>query len=414
MLARVCTVLFIVAALAGVVFTSLSTSDFVQHLDRQVHALHCSFVPGAAPSVDTNSGCHVALMSTWSSVARTLVWGGIPVALPGIPLFAFLLFRGLELFARGFKDRTAALFLLAVTFVPVLTSVVFAGVAVMELDAFCRTCAGIYVSSGVALVAAIGIVIGVYLESSAAPPEPEPTTDGEEPAPAPVRGSDHPVLTLGVGFLELGGFVVAPVLLYLLVAPDHGTFIGTCGELADTTGIEQVLVPIGSHRGGRTAVEVFDPLCPACKGFEKRLASGGYAEQLDRKALLFPLDSTCNWMVGTSMHPGACSVSEAIQCAGADAQRVIDWSFEHQEEIRTAATADPKAAEAMVDAAFPSVAKCTGSANARQKLNRSLRWAVQNQLPVLTPQLYIDGKKVCDEDTDLGLDFALSRMLGGR
>lgn len=413
MLARVSTVLFVLAALSGLLFTSLSTSDFVQHLDRQVHALHCSFVPGAAPSTDAASGCHVALMSPWSSVFRTLVWGGLPVALPGIPVFAFLVFRGVELFASGFKDRTAAVFLAAVTLVPVITSIFFAGVAYTELGTFCKTCAGIYASSAVCLLAGVGIVIGVFAESRPNGEAPAPDAEGESAEPAPVTAADHPALTLGVGTLELGLFVAAPVALYLALAPDHGKYLGTCGALADTAAVDPVLVPIGAHRGGRTAIEVFDPLCPACKGFEKRLASGGYAEKLDRKALLFPLDSTCNWMVGTSLHPGACSVSEAVMCAGGDAQRVIDWAFAHQEEIITAAKADPGAAEAMVDAAFPSVAKCTGSNAARQKLNRSLRWAVQNQLPVLTPQLYVDGKKVCDEDTDLGLDFALSRLLGG-
>ncbi len=47
----------------------------------------------------------------------------------------------------------------------------------------------------------------------------------------------------------------------------------------------------------------------------------------------------------------------------------------------------------------------------RAKLNKSLRWAVSNAVPVLTPQLYVRGQKVCDEDTDLGLEYALTRML---
>jgi hypothetical protein len=47
----------------------------------------------------------------------------------------------------------------------------------------------------------------------------------------------------------------------------------------------------------------------------------------------------------------------------------------------------------------------------KTKLNRSMRWVVQNELPVITPQLYVDGVKLCDADTDLGLDWALSRLL---
>jgi pimeloyl-ACP methyl ester carboxylesterase len=36
------------SALAGLFFSAFSTYDFAQHLDRQVHGLHCSFIPGLA------------------------------------------------------------------------------------------------------------------------------------------------------------------------------------------------------------------------------------------------------------------------------------------------------------------------------------------------------------------------------
>ena len=32
----------VIGALLGSVFAAVSTSDFMQHLDRQVHAIHCS------------------------------------------------------------------------------------------------------------------------------------------------------------------------------------------------------------------------------------------------------------------------------------------------------------------------------------------------------------------------------------
>ena len=31
----------------------------------------------------------------------------------------------------------------------------------------------------------------------------------------------------------------------------------------------------------------------------------------------------------------------------------------------------------------------------------------------MMPQVFVEGVKLCDEDTDLGLDFALSRLLDG-
>ncbi len=40
------TMLVVLACLAGAFFASVSTYDFVAHLDRQVHGIHCSFIPG--------------------------------------------------------------------------------------------------------------------------------------------------------------------------------------------------------------------------------------------------------------------------------------------------------------------------------------------------------------------------------
>lgn len=404
-MSRFFAVLYVLGAVAGLVFACLSTSDFVQHLDRQVHSLHCSFIPGVAPTADAASGCHVALMSPWSSVFRSWIWGGIPVALPGVAVFAFLVFRGIELWVvRGLRDRNAALFLFAATLVPVLTSIFFGTIALVELETFCKTCAGIYTSSLICFVAAIGLVITTWNAED----EDLEDDDADEDR---LTAFGHPAVTWGLGIAEGVMFVVVPLIVYLLVVPNHGSFVGTCGELANAADPNKVLVPIGAHRGGHQAIEVFDPLCPSCRGFEQRLDSSGLGEELDRRALLFPLDDTCNWMITSAIHPGACTVSEAILCADDRADEVIAWAFAHQEEIRTAAADDPDAAKRMVNAAFPALKKCVGSASARQRLNRSLRWAVSNRLPVLTPQLYVEGRKLCDEDTDLGLDFSLSRLI---
>ena len=102
---RVSTVLFVIASFLGLFFSAYSTSDFVEHLDRQVHAIHCSFIPGlAAADPSAGSGCHTALMSAYSSVFRAWVWGGLPMSLLGMATFAFLLFRGIELWANKRQD----------------------------------------------------------------------------------------------------------------------------------------------------------------------------------------------------------------------------------------------------------------------------------------------------------------------
>jgi hypothetical protein len=116
-------------------------------------------------------------------------------------------------------------------------------------------------------------------------------------------------------------------------------------------------------------------------------------------------------MVDRALHPGACAVSEAMLCADDEAERVLAWAFENQEAIRAATERDPNAASRMVRQAFPHLGECLGRPEVRARLNRALRWAVANQLPVLTPQVYVNGLRICDADTDLGLDWALARLI---
>jgi len=115
--------------------------------------------------------------------------------------------------------------------------------------------------------------------------------------------------------------------------------------------------------------------------------------------------------VGESLHPGACGVSEALLCAGDQLPQVLKWAFDNQEHLRQVAAEDNARIYEEIKKRFPKLANCVGKPDVKTRLNRSLRWAVANSLPVLTPQLYVNNQKLCDEDTDLGLEYALSRML---
>jgi hypothetical protein len=196
------------------------------------------------------------------------------------------------------------------------------------------------------------------------------------------------------------------------MAPDHARFIGTCEGLLHPEDSYGVMVRIERAASkGAPVTEVLDPLCPACRAFEQRLAASGLAGALDRKAVLFPLDNTCNWMVTEATHPGACTVSEAVLCAGDKAPDVIAWAFDEQDRIRDETRADPGAAARIVKQRFPELASCVGSPDARSRLNKSMRWIVANNIRVLTPQVFVGNVKLCDEDVDLGLEYTLSNML---
>jgi uncharacterized membrane protein len=404
-------VVVLVGALAGLVFATVSTFDFVQHLDRQVHSLHCSFIPGGHAEAGA-SGCQAAMMSPSSSILRTSIWGGIPIALGAMGVFAFILFYGLDLLVtRRKSDARATAFLALATGLPAATSVVMLIVSLTKLGTTCKLCVGVYIASALCLTGAIMLWRQALAARATMPDSVGSAKNGasllEVQVEAPTTSTRFLGAMFGVGVM----FVAAPTVLYAAMAPDHGRFIGTCGTLEQPADLYKVMVPI--HRGGEAdALEILDPLCPACKAFEARLDASGFADRLDRKAILFPLDTTCNWMITENTHPGACTVSEAVLCAGDRAPEVIAWAFEVQDRIRAETKADPAAAARIVAQRFPDLASCVGSPDAKSRLNKSLRWTVANNIRVLTPQLYVNGTKLCDEDVDIGLDYALSRMIG--
>jgi uncharacterized membrane protein len=396
-------IVFLVAAVAGCFFASFSTYDFVEHLDRQVHGIHCSFIPGlTGTDASGSSGCHLTMMSPYSSIFRSSMWGGIPVSLGAMSVFAYLLYRGLDVLLNNrLREHGTTLYLVAAAALPLLTSLVMGYLSIVELGAACKLCIGIYSSSLGVFIGAMGM----WRQSL------QPETDSFDDSPIePVEGQGmggH-ISSFALGIV----FVAIPGIAYSAMMPDYSRFVGSCGDLPKPEDTNQIMVSLDSNTKGIPTIEVFDPLCPACKSFEGRLDASGLGEQLHRQAVMFPLDASCNWMVGTTMHAGACTISEAVLCAReGKANAVIDWAFEHQEEVRSASEKDPKAAAQMVTAAFPELKACVGSAKVQQKLGKALRWAVANRIPVLTPQIYVRNKKLCDEDTDLGMDYALSGLI---
>ena len=409
----------LVFSLAGFGFASFSTLDFANHLDRQVHGIHCSFIPGVSDAETASSGCQVTMMSRYSSVLRTSVWGGIPISLGGMAVFGFLGFFGAYLLASGaHAEKKATAFYAIAWAIPVLTSAVMGYLAIVELGAACKLCIGIYTSSALGAVSAIllylasgkTVALGDADATLVSPPTFAPGATVPTYAANPTISSGRSVLWA----IPLAGvFLVVPIGAYVAAMPSYSAYEQGCGALAHPEDTYDVLIPLGGSVSGRSAIEVLDPLCPSCKALEGRLEASGLDDRLHRKALLFPLDDECNWMLTTAIHPGACAVSEALLCQPAQANAILDWSFSNQEAIMAAERANDGGAARMVTSQFPTTRGCVGSTRIRSQLHRGLRWAVSNQLPVLTPQLFVDGNKLCNEDTDLGLEYTLSRMLEG-
>ncbi|CAN5682658.1 hypothetical protein BH11MYX3_BH11MYX3_48940 [soil metagenome] len=386
-------IVVLVGALVGLVFAGVSTWDFVQHLDRQVHSLHCSFIPGMGHGAG-ESGCQVAMMSPYSSVLRARIWGGIPISLAAMAVFAFIGFYAIDLLiSRRTQDRRATAFLALAAGLPVFMSMMMLTISLVKLGTTCKLCICIYAASALCLTGAI-----VLWRRAVKAPSAEPEVTNR---------------FLGAMFAVGVAFVLVPILLYIAMAPDHSKFLGTCENLTRSDDPYGVMVRVDKSSASNAvpSLEILDPLCPACRAFEQRLEGSGLGDRLDRKAILFPLDTECNWMITETTHPGACTVSEAVLCAGERAPEVLAWAFDVQDQVRTEAKTDRTAAARIVKQRFPELAACVGSAEARSRLNKSMRWAVSHNIRVLTPQLYVDNVKLCDEDVDLGLEYALSRML---
>lgn len=393
---RIPLVLALLAALGGVMLSATSTADFAAHLDRQVHSVTCSVMPGG--EVGMENGCKVVMMSPYSSWFRTDYWGGIPISLFALAVFCFLAYRAAHLAWKGNEaTRSETGFLLAATVLPVVMSIGYGYISYSEVGALCTVCAGIYVVSGLVFAGALG----AFAMSS-----------------SPPLGDPAAVRRFGVGVLEGVGFVVVLGMVWVMAIPETKAGergVSGCGTLVQPEDPAGIMLDLGRQPGGATSIELLDPLCPACKAFDGRLKESGLGAKLDQRAVLFPLDASCNWMLTESLHPGACAVSEAMLCAGSqrEVREILDWAFANQESLLTAAKGDDGPVRNQLKAAFPGVAGCVGSPVARNKVVKSLRWAVANALPVMTPQLFVRGNRLCDEDTDLGLEYTLTRMIGG-
>jgi len=385
---RAALIAFAIFALLGVVFAAVSTYDFVAHLDRQVHAITCSIVPGLGPrDASGTSGCHAVLMSPYSSVFRSLTWGGIPIALPALGVFAFLFFRGLDLSLRRDVGRGETGFLIVAALLPATTSAIYLWISEVAVGTVCTVCGGIYGASLGVLVAAVWAHRG-----------------------AARAGAGWSAGQWTLYFLEGCALVLIPVMAYVVQKPAYPDTLARKNDLRHPEDRYGVMLEARGE-GKVPAIEVLDPLCPACKAFSQRLARSDLGRDLALQTVLFPLDKDCNWMVSESLHPGSCAVSEAVLCAGARSGDVLAWAFARQPELLAAGAHGQAAVYARLKQEFPELASCLGQPVVRTRLNRSLRWVVSNSLPVLTPQLFVRNHKIPDEDTDLGLDFVLARTL---
>lgn len=389
-------ILSALGALIGLIFSYFSTADFAKHLDRQIHTINCSLLPGITEvGLAEESGCRTAMMSEYSSLWREKYWGGIPVSLPAVGIFLFALVTALWalLFKKG-GEKSAGLALAVTGLITVGASIFFFFISVEKLQVLCKVCAGIYLGSVILFVGGLLTLIWSFKSG-----------EGEQEGGTVWK---FPLL-----LVQLALFTFLPVYVYAKNLPDYDKYVLGCGELKQAEDKYNVQLPIKSD-GSKDALFVIDPLCPACKVFHSRLKALPEYSDLKVRILLLPLDKECNWMLSDSLHPGACFLSKALLCAKENAMQVLDFIYENQEEFRVTAMGDINKIRKAMFEKFPGLSGCVDSKQTKILMNNVLHHAVKLSLPLLTPQLYIEGSRLCDEDTDLGLKYALKKIFENR
>lgn len=409
-------VLVLVASLLGLVFAAYSTYDYAAHLDRQMHAIHCSFIPGA-PAGGEDNACKTALFSPYSALFRATWWGGVPISLFAVGAFCFFLGFGVYLLlAKERVPRIAYGFLGVVGVSPLLASLVMFTISAVKLGVFCKLCVGIYVSS---ILLAVGSVMALleFLrapKAAPAPAHPQAAPYGsamaQVAAPAPQRAGGSPVLAFAwLG--ALGAASLLPALVYVASLPDYAPFVAKCGTQKLEGKTQGVLVKIPTAAPVQQATLFEDPLCPTCKGFHQRLVADEVLEKLDITLVLFPLDTECNWMIDRSLHPGACLLSGAVICSEDKARAMLEWSYDHQEELTAAGKAGGDALKKKISEKWGAdLATCAADKKTQARVNQNLHYASNNHVPISTPQMFLGDRRVCEEDTDLGLKYTLSQL----
>ncbi len=389
---RTFAVVALVASLLGLLFAGNSTLDYASHLDRRLHDMHCSFVPGAEATQKAEA-CRAAMYSPYSALFKEAFWGGIPISLFALGAFTFYAGFSLYLLLAGPRAPASGVrFFAATSAIPFLVSVLMFSISLIKLGQLCKTCVGIYLASTLLLVAGL---IGLA------------SLGRSEPSLRPRTGLVLPLAWL----FALGLTSLVPAVVYAASVPDHRPFLTRCGELKVAEPKQGALLTLRGARATTPALIFEDPLCPTCKAFHERLVTEGIFDRLDAKLALFPLDSECNWMLNEPLHPGACIVSKAVLCAGDQTRQVLEWAYTEQEELTLAGKASPGALKARIRQRWgESLLRCVEDRKTEVLLNQHLHFASDNGIPVSTPQVYLGKRRLCDEDSDIGLRYTLAQL----
>lgn len=368
---RIALALLVLLALAGVADGIHLTKIHVEYEVTQ------SYASGACHQL-SSSGCDIAVKSPWSEV------GGVPVAFVGVAVDVGIAMLGvLALTGRG-AVALPLLFVLGLG--GVLVSLLMASVSVAA-NSFCPFCMIWY-----------GINAGLLAAAWVALDRP-----ARRAIPDLLRALGRPVADLGLPVFAVGlagafgvGHVVFSSLEAGLVAEQQKGVAQITSQIAGSKPAEDVSIPDAPVKGPADAkvviVEFSDFQCPYCRKLWETLEAV-VDERGDVRISFghFPLDSACNPLVSSRMHPNACGAAYAAECARRQGRfwEYADILFHNQGALGEGDLLEYAGRLGMDLDVFE---KCVGSAEVKARIQADI--AVAARLAVAsTPTFFINGYK---------------------
>ena len=309
------------------------------------------------------------MMSPYSSFFREQLWGGIPVSLWSLAVFAFLAYRGgPPPVARAGDLRARRRCCSSPSLLPVAMSVVYGALSVAKLDALCKVCIGIYAASAICL--------------------------RRRAARTPREGGDLPrrrrALRPRASRRARASSWRSPSRTSLLAPrPDPKASLLGCGSLVraeDTAGVDDPALPERRRRLRRRGAR---PALPLLQGL-RRAARGERARRPPRppgRAVPARLHLQLDGDRGDPPRRLRRQRGRALRRGrGRPARRTppppapsCSWAFARQARApRPRREPTSAALRAEIEREFPAVKGCLGGALVKSKLTKSLRWAVAN------------------------------------
>lgn len=276
--------------------------------------LHLGLIRGeflAAPGCSPDGGtfnCHAVTASPWGQFL------GMPIALWGA--LGYLAVYALALWGRQSAENNdhAAVLIFLLAAVSFAIDLYLLYIMATQLQHFCTLCLATHL-----------INLGLLVTSAIALPVPWPQALGRAGA---ALAATFPSSTRPAGGLLWGLLMVSALGVFSLHASVN--FVSRTSSAENRKQIREFLVkaprmtmlmaedPTHGPSGAPVQmVEFSDFMCPACQRASKMntIILAGHRKDVQLVFKHYPLDTACNTKISRNVHPGACHLAAASECA---------------------------------------------------------------------------------------------------